>query len=283
MGMEAGNEFVHKTNMSASWRDWGLVDIGLRLLVARRQYLESWNLRGLAAPHWRLYQNGEAGAWVSAGGRRTVLEPDRLWLVPPELDFDSGSSRPFTHFYVHFLIRPVWKAGAGGVLGVPLDGELRRDWVRLERCEVSWKSSCLLERIVLGALAHLSAEGFEPEERDARAREAIRGMTNDPARAWTNAALAREAGMHPHAFARWFKLRTGRTPRAFLLDRRIQEACLLLHHTERPIEEIAARTGFCDRYHFSRAFRARRGMGPAAFRRNRPAPPLERRANDAVF
>lgn len=257
-------------------------DAGLRLLVARRQYLESWNLQGLAAPHWRLYHNDVAGAWVRAGGRRTELRPGWLWLVPPELDFDSGADRPFRHFYVHFLIRPLWRGERPGVVGVPLRGALAADWEELQRAGDGWRASCLLERLVLGALAALPEDGFEPEEHDARAREAIRWMTSDPARGWTNEALARQAGMHPHAFARWFKQRTGRTPHAFLLDRRIQEACLLLHHTARSIEEIAAATGFCDRYHFSRVFRERRGMGPAQFRRLRPELRGERRAHDAA-
>lgn len=272
---------VGRGEVSASWRDWGLRDIGLRVLVARRQYLERWDLRGLAAPHWRLYINGEAGAWVSLGGRRRELRPGVVWLVPPELDFDSGAVRPFTHFYVHFLIRPVW-VGPGDLLEVGMEEGLEEDWRRLERSEGVWESSCWVERLVLGALGRLSEGGWMPEERDARAREIIRLMTGDPARGWTNVELARQAGMHPHAFARWFKERTGQTPHAFLLERRVQEACLLLHHTGKSIEEIAEATGFCDRYHLTRVFRARRGVGPARFRKLRAEPGGERRVHDAA-
>jgi len=45
------------------------------------------------------------------------------------------------------------------------------------------------------------------------------------------------------------------------------ESCRLLHHSELSIKQIAERTGFCDRGHFSRVFRGERGLGPAEFRK----------------
>jgi AraC-like DNA-binding protein len=282
MKMEAPDNFVYKTRMSASWKDWIFTDVGLRLLVARRQYLEQWQFSGMAAPHWRLYHLVNKGAWVEVGGRRIRLEPGRLWLVPPDLDYASGLDCPVVQFYVHFLIQPVWSKEATRFYEVALDRGMKDLIRQVEDEEDPWKTGCVLERLVLRALAQLPGEGVEPEQRDPRAREVIRLMTADPSRAWTNAELARETGMHPHAFIRWFKLRAGRTPKAFLLERRVQEACLLLHHSGRSIEDIAAASGFCDRYHFSRVFRAHRGMGPAAFRRNRAAVPVERSANDAA-
>ena len=53
----------------------------------------------------------------------------------------------------------------------------------------------------------------------------------------------------------------------FVRARRIELAGVLLHNSAKKIEEIAAATGFCDRYHFSRVFKRLRGMGPAEFRR----------------
>jgi len=38
------------------------------------------------------------------------------------------------------------------------------------------------------------------------------------------------------------------------------------------IEEIAAETGFADRYHFSKAFKARYGMAPVQLRKTMTTP-----------
>lgn len=44
-------------------------------------------------------------------------------------------------------------------------------------------------------------------------------------------------------------------------------ACLMLHHSDKNIDEIAEVCGFCDRFHFSHAFTRSRGNTPGRFRR----------------
>ena len=41
----------------------------------------------------------------------------------------------------------------------------------------------------------------------------------------------------------------------------------LEQHAHIPIEEVARKTGFSDRYHFSKAFKARYGLTPVQMRR----------------
>ncbi len=43
--------------------------------------------------------------------------------------------------------------------------------------------------------------------------------------------------------------------------------------SDEPIDAVAARTGFSDRYHLSKAFRKHHGQSPAAFPRRLPPPP----------
>lgn len=255
-------------------------DVGLRVLLARRQFMTEWAFASLAAPHWRLYLNDGKGAWVRCGGKRVDLEPGSLWVVPPETDYASGLDRPVVHLYVHFLTNRHWKPSARAVHRVGVDAEIRGLLEGLAdetfRSAAGWR----VPRLVLAALERLPADGWQVQEEDPRAKRLVELMTSDPAKPWSNAALAREAGMHPQSMVRWFKQRTGRTPRAFLLGLRMQEACLRLHHTDESIESIAAAMGFYDRYHFTRMFRRVRGMGPAAYRRQRALWPVERRSND---
>jgi AraC-like DNA-binding protein len=280
MEMEASLHFVYKTNMNPSWSEWDTRDIGLRILAARRQYLLDWNFDDLVAPHWRLYHLSGKGAWVRVANKRTPLTPDQLWLVPPETSFCSGNDLPITQAYVHFSIRPVWRTDFRDFWPVPLDGSLEKVMAEIVASKNEWHRSCLVQQWVLRALTHLPEEGFAPPERDARLRRMIQSITDDPAHAWSNEELADQVGMHPNALVRWFKHHTGRTPRSFLMERRVQESCLRLHHSHDSIEEIAVATGFCDRYHFSRVFKNLRGMGPATFRRKWAGLPVSRRQND---
>ena len=75
--------------------------------------------------------------------------------------------------------------------------------------------------------------------------------------------------MSVEAFIRWFKARTGRTPAAFVTERRVREACRRLAFGEESIEQVAEATGFANRHHFSRVFKQHAGCGPAEFRRGR--------------
>ena len=77
--------------------------------------------------------------------------------------------------------------------------------------------------------------------------------------------------MHTNAFIRLFRSEVGRSPQAWYMRRRIEEACRLLHHSDLSIEQIAERTGFCDRGHFTRVFRTLRRIGPATFRKRNAA------------
>lgn len=282
MKMEACSGFVYKTHMSDSWRDWDCLDVGLRVLVARRQFLTAWEHEDLEAPHWRLYAMGGPGAWVRVRGRRKPLDPALLWLVPPETSFHSGSDCPLVQTYVHFLINPVWRPERRDFYPVAMNAEMRGRMRALEKKQDPWRTGCEMQQWILGALSQLPRDGFVPPARDPRLRHLVDQMTSDPSHPWSNPELARLVGMHPHAMVRWFKQHTGQTPRAFLLERRVQEACLRLHHSTESLDEIAASTGFCDRYHMSRVFKAYRGQGPASFRKKWAGMPALRRQNDWV-
>lgn len=81
------------------------------------------------------------------------------------------------------------------------------------------------------------------------------------------AELSREAGCHPITLARSFRRRFGCSIGAWVRSRRLMEACRLLRDTREPISAVAARTGFSDQAHLTRALRRAIGMTPAALRR----------------
>jgi len=77
-------------------------------------------------------------------------------------------------------------------------------------------------------------------------------------------------GMSPSHLSRTFRLATGMTFSAYKTDRRVKRAMLLLDRTAMPISEIAALVGFARPGYFARIFRARTGITPHEWRRQRP-------------
>ena len=80
--------------------------------------------------------------------------------------------------------------------------------------------------------------------------------------------LAEEVHMSPYHFARMFKATFGKSPHAFVLERRIDVAANVLRSTsEQSITEIASECGFSSQAHFTEAFRRMLGTTPARWRR----------------
>jgi AraC family transcriptional regulator, transcriptional activator FtrA len=80
------------------------------------------------------------------------------------------------------------------------------------------------------------------------------------------AQMAAHAFMSPRNFSRRFRTATGTSPRAWLLDRRIQAALPLLEDGALPVESVGLAVGFGPPA-FRRQFRRALGISPAEYRR----------------
>jgi AraC-like DNA-binding protein len=77
--------------------------------------------------------------------------------------------------------------------------------------------------------------------------------------------LSAVAGLTPSHFVRTFCHHYGMTPHAYLLDRRIRHARLLLKQGL-PLTEVALASGFADQAHFQRQFKRRVAATPGQYR-----------------
>ncbi|MCS7049073.1 MAG: AraC family transcriptional regulator [Verrucomicrobiae bacterium] len=82
--------------------------------------------------------------------------------------------------------------------------------------------------------------------------------------------LARQLGTSPDSFRKRFTRIVGVPPAQYRRQRLIERACELMRHGTLRDKEIAATLGFCDEFHFSRAFKAVTGKSPREFRRQFP-------------
>jgi AraC-like DNA-binding protein len=82
-------------------------------------------------------------------------------------------------------------------------------------------------------------------------------------------ALADLCGMSLSSLRRRFRAATGTPLHEWTMQARIVRARALLGETDTPIKAIAEQLGYRDVYFFTRQFRQRVGVPPAAFRRSR--------------
>jgi AraC-like DNA-binding protein len=80
---------------------------------------------------------------------------------------------------------------------------------------------------------------------------------------------ARRLHISPAAFSRAFKRLVGKPFSVYVNDLRIADACLALTQSDRPIADIALRSGFGTLSNFNSQFRSRLGLTPRDYRTRR--------------
>lgn len=108
---------------------------------------------------------------------------------------------------------------------------------------------------------------------DPQLGRAIASIHRDPARAWTLAALAKEAAMSRSAFAARFSTRVGEPAMQDLARWRMHLAHAQLQEGDVALAELAERLGYGSEAAFSRAFKRFLGVSPGAVRRASSAAP----------
>ncbi|MFE5858632.1 AraC family transcriptional regulator [Streptomyces sp. NPDC056500] len=95
---------------------------------------------------------------------------------------------------------------------------------------------------------------------------ALRLIHSDPARPWTVASLASEAGVSRARFAQRFSELVGQPPMTYLTEWRICQAADLLARTDDTVEAVSRRVGYSNAYALSVAFKRTLGVRPSEHR-----------------
>lgn len=263
------------------------------VIFSRGEWLDqNWRYE-LCSPFWRLYSHRQTGAELELDGRRLALRAGVVYLLPAGLRFKTRLARGVERVwqdFVHFELEGVPPALSRRLFPAPLALPPRDEIsALLEACRsdaTDARPDEMARRLRLLALVHAAmAAAFS--QATAEGREAWRAWLDMPpvvAPALrlleerldsppTNEELARVCGLGARQFLRRFAEAIGLSPGQFALERRVALAADALSRGDETLEEIAARLGFADRFHFSKVFKARVGMPPATYRRlHRPAP-----------
>ena len=246
---------------------------------------DQWRSADVRDPFWRLYVNDRDGAALELPGERRpfLLAPGRAHLVPAWVRFTCRCDRPVGHFYVHFDV-----AGLTGVMvrrlfptpvtlghdaavvtltsalapRVTETGRAGPAEVLATKAAVNLALAALLTELPPGVTARLWSSAAVPDA----VAPAVRYIDTHLSQPLDNAQLARLCHLSPDHFIRTFRTALGQTPRQYVLERRVAAASRRLMMGRDSIDQVAARYGFADRFHFSRVFKRVMGQSPAGYR-----------------
>lgn len=128
--------------------------------------------------------------------------------------------------------------------------------------------SALMKQVIIVLLRSRDDEGTAlllPVS-DGRLAGVVAAVLQRPQDEHTVDSLAAKAGMSRARFSHHFSGAYQCSPKAFVQSVRLASAARLLKASSLPIKSVAASVGYASRSHFSRAFHAKYGLDPSAFR-----------------
>jgi len=114
--------------------------------------------------------------------------------------------------------------------------------------------------------------GWLAAARDPAVGRALGAIHREPARAWTVATLARQAGVSRTVFAKRFTRLLGEAPLTYVARCRMQLGARLLETTDDTVLQVALDVGYESEAAFNRAFKREFDLPPARYRRQRRTP-----------
>ena len=121
---------------------------------------------------------------------------------------------------------------------------------------------------VLAEMVATADETAKKPERDPWLEQSLRLLGHRSTEGWPSPHdVAREVGLSYESFRKRFAQRAGESPGQYQKRRRLEWACAAIYQGEHTIKEIADQLGFCDVFHFSKAFKQVLGTTPSEYRR----------------
>lgn len=243
------------------------------LFYGNRELPENWKLCNVCDPFWRLFWNATPGAFLYVQGQRIPMMPDTLILLPPLTTFSCRLERPdVRHFWIHFAVGFEFPK----CISRPQMLEAAPFLHLLNRVPVNdWNRALLLNALICEALLGLPPESFSAETEkspDDRIYQSLKMLQSQAKLNHLNIDdICARLGISSSNFHRIFKEETGKTPKGYFMECRLEHAYAMLTATDLSIDEVAFQTGFSDRYHFSKVFKRHYSFTPAALKRNRTA------------
>lgn len=264
---------------------------------------KTWNYDNVVSPFWRLYYIRSGSGVVFHHNMTFQLKPRHLYLVPAYTFSRYQCSSSMEQYYLHFteelsegrsifgqsgFVFEVKAAKNDRILierllelnpGRHLEKEDPKDYDNhqtLKRFEAfnnripagDYVETNAIIMILLSRFMKHEHPTYEaPVVSPTRFHEVLSHIHKHLATNLTVKALADKCYMNPDYFSRLFLQRTGRRPLAYIHEKRIDRAKLLLSSTGHSAKEISHLIGYENPAYFHRLFHRMNGISPQEYRR----------------
>lgn len=184
--------------------------------------------------------------------------------VHAELHFDGPQAA--YHYEAFFRSgNPLFHEDTNGKLQTMCESMLRawQDYMLYKQLQVSNDISQIIAHLLVHK--YMSHSGTAAPDSISKMAKYIDRHFREPI---TLDLLSRKASLSKYHLSREFKHYIGMSPIQYLLYIRLENAKMILLHTNFSIQEVAAEVGFSDINNFTRQFRQHTGMTPVRFRKN---------------
>ena len=226
----------------------------------------SWNNPCRNAPFWRFYWNRNPGAWIVFQDERIDLKMDEILLIPPNTNYASFAEGRFWQLYMHFeWDDPVPVSRPLAFSSAPFRKHLleTEEWFGCAEKHFDVRMYAMLLYYLSELRGRIQTEkGMRCDSRIGKALEIInKDLT------LSSSEVAAKVNMSRDNFQRTFRRCIGITPCRYRISRRMELAQELLQHSTLTMDEIALKTGFANRYQFSKSYRQFFGISPGSVRK----------------
>lgn len=273
----------------------------IQVLCCRYWWLKQWEFRELSFPYWRVYYNTKQGAFITYQGEEYELLPSKIYMIAPNTSYatrlfnhvipDSGFAMEggridstlsmaehgygtiMEHLFIHFNTGMPYDNIAPGIFTLHLNESIQRnlymimDHLKKEASYFDFHAILAIQSLIHELLLQINPAKWNAVSSDHRVLAVLEFVENNLDNDLSNQRLATCCHMSTNAFTRIFAKEVGLSPQRFVKKKRIDAACVMLHHTDKTIDEVASATGFANRYHFTRIFGQTTGLSPAKYRK----------------
>ncbi len=270
----------------------------LQLHCCRYWWLKNWEFRELSFPFWRIYHNSYQGGTIIYEGKEYPLSPDKIIVITPNTSYSTrlynhqiprkgfallgdrtnaglpSDPNYILHLFIHFNLGIPYDHIKPGLYVFDINTYIKekldiiKKHLNYEHASFNFHSTIAIHSLIIHLLSLLPENNWQYITDDHRFLHLLSYIESNINNDLSNPILAKEIQMSTNAFTRLFAELMGSSPQKYVKQKRVDKACVLLHHTNRSIEEIAGICGFADRYHFSRIFKQITHISPAVYRKN---------------
>ncbi len=277
-------------------------NLKLKVYCSRYWWFEIWKGHRMSFPYWRLYWNKNEGAYIYLKERINLL-PDHIYLIAPHTPYSTGivnqnhplqneyffkcgrinskkeerrhrNNGRILHYFTHFTLGINYDSVKPGIFSIALNKRKKENLDKVLDCLLSdstvfhLEESLYLYNLIMSSMLDILPDISIEKRMTPKISSIIDYIEKNMSKKLTSEVLGKTFLLSPNALFKIFKTYTGKSPKGYISQVRIEKASDLLLYTDFTIDVIADKCGFSDRHHLTKAFSKAKQISPAMFRRN---------------